>query len=83
MDVENTEKHPVMDSTLMTIEPHLHLQGYPQLFNKIKLSQLKKSKSMESLITKPDVKESKVNSSSSHTLEFMSSLFIQKLKFNE
>lgn len=79
MDIENTDKHPIMD---MTIEPQLP-PGSSQLFNKIKLSQLKKSKSMESLITKPDVKESKVNSSSSHTLEFMSSLFIQKLKFNE
>lgn len=61
----------------MTIEP----QGHPQLFNKIKLSQLKKSKSMESLVSKPDKVKSEVNSSS-HTLEFMSE-FIQKLKFNE
>jgi hypothetical protein len=52
-------------------------------FNKIKISQLKKSKSMESLLPpRPDEsKESKVNSSSS-TLEFVSSR-IQKLKFNE
>lgn len=78
MDVENTDKH-IMDMTIESTSVH---QAHTQLFNKIKLSQLKKSKSMESLVTKPEVKESKVNSSS-HTLEFMSSLFIQKLKFNE
>lgn len=52
-------------------------------FNKIKMLQLKKSKSMESLLppTPEESKESKVNVSSS-TLEFVSSR-IQKLKFNE
>lgn len=78
MDVENVnEKIPAMD--MGTESSHLLIGP---LFNKIKMSQLKKSKSMESLLSlKLDEKDSKVGSSS--TLEFVSSLFIQKLKFNE
>lgn len=65
MDMDNAHGQPLLSSN-------------PQ-FNKIKLSQLKKSKSMENL-AKVDDKETKVNSSS--TLEFVSHR-IQKLKFNE
>ena len=82
MDIENVnDKNSGMD--IMTMEAPLHHIHSNPLFHKIKLSQLKKSKSMESLLppSKADDKESKVNASS--TLEFVSSLFIQKLKFNE
>lgn len=78
MDCEN-----INDKNLVVMDmdaPLLHVSSNPQ-FNKIKISQLKKSKSMESLLPKPDENESKVNSSSS-TLEFVSHR-IQKLKFNE
>lgn len=80
MDCENTNEKNLA-SMDMDNAPLLHVSSNPQ-FNKIKLSQLKKSKSMESLLPpKADDKESKVNSSSS-TLEFVSHR-IQKLKFNE
>lgn len=80
MDCEN-----INDKNLVVMDmdaPLLNISSNPQ-FNKIKNSQLKKSKSMESLLP-PKVdedNESKVNSSSS-TLEFVSHR-IQKLKFNE
>lgn len=77
MDCENiNDKHLVMD-----MEPPLHHVNSNPQFNKIKICQLKKSKSMESLLPKEKGDdEAKVNSSS--TLEFVSSR-IQKLKFNE
>lgn len=80
MDCENVNEKNlvVMDMDA----PLLNISSNPQ-FNKIKNSQLKKSKSMESLQPPKadDENESKVNSSSS-TLEFVSHR-IQKLKFNE
>lgn len=79
MDCENIHDKNLLDFE-MDASLH-HVNSNPQ-FNKIKTSQLKKSKSMESLLPpKPDETESIVNSSSS-TLEFVSSR-IQKLKFNE
>lgn len=78
MDVEILDKNLVDESM---DPPLLHVNSNPQ-FNKIKLSQLKKSKSMESLLPKPDDKESSAVSSACSTLEFVS-YRIQKLKFNE
>jgi hypothetical protein len=77
MDCENiNDKNLVMDMDA----PLHHVSSNPQ-FNKIKISQLKKSKSMESLLP-PKAEEESTNTSSSSTLEFVSSR-IQKLKFNE
>lgn len=82
MDCETNVNEKLLTSMDMDAPPLLHQIGSSSQFNKIKTSQLKKSKSMESLIlTKVEETESKVNSSSS-TLEFVSSR-IQKLKFNE
>jgi hypothetical protein len=79
MDVENFNDRGL---TMDMDAPLHHVSSNPQ-FNKIKISQLKKSKSMESLLLKssPEEKFSEKNSS---TLEFPTLLHrIQKLKFNE
>lgn len=82
MECENINADKYLASMDMDNAPLLHTASSNPQFNKIKMSQLKKSKSMESLLPpKPDDKESKVNSSSS-TLEFVSHR-IQKLKFSE
>jgi hypothetical protein len=78
MDCDINEKN--LDGTIMMDAQLQNVNSNPQ-FNKIKISQLKKSKSMESLLPKIDT-ESKVNVVSSSTLEFVSNR-IQKLKFNE
>lgn len=78
MDCENINDN--VNENINDMEPPLHHVSSNPQFNKIKISQLKKSKSMESLLPpKSDDNESK---SSSSTLEFVSSR-IQKLKFNE
>lgn len=73
MDVEN-----IHDKNLGMDMDGLDVNRDP-MFTKTKLSQLKKSKSMESLqVLSPKAEETKASS----TLEFVSSR-IQKLKFNE
>lgn len=79
---ENVNDKNLASMDMDNVPSGLHASISNPQFNKIKLSQLKKSKSMESLLPpKADDKESTVNSSSS-TLEFVSHR-IQKLKFNE
>lgn len=78
MDAESILEKNLVDESM---DPPLHHVNSNPQFNKIKLSQLKKSKSMESLLPKPDEKESAVSSACS-TLEFVS-YRIQKLKFSE
>jgi hypothetical protein len=82
MDCENiNDKGLIMDMDA----PLHHVNSNPQ-FNKIKISQLKKSKSMESILLNSSVPEEKLNAAlaNSSTLEFPTLLHrIQKLKFNE
>ena len=79
MDCETLDKGHIMDMDA----PLHHINSNPQ-FNKIKISQLKKSKSMESLMLKSSPEEQFCEKNSS-TLEFPKNLLhrIQKLKFNE
>lgn len=78
MDCENiNDKGLIMDMDA----PLHHVSSNPQ-FNKIKISQLKKSKSMESILLKSTPE--KLTEVISATLEFPTLLHrIQKLKFNE
>jgi hypothetical protein len=91
----NRSDHDSMDcddkGLIMDIEAtpgHMHHVSSNPTFNKIKNSQLKKSKSLESLLLPfgklPQEKEKLAAATASNTLEFPTLLNrIQRLKFNE
>jgi hypothetical protein len=88
----NRADHDSMDcddkGLIMDIEAtpgHMHHVSSNPTFNKIKNSQLKKSKSLESILLQmPEEKEKLAAAVASNTLEFPTLLNrIQRLKFNE